>query len=541
MAVINMFWTKSVLLMAFLACHLHFADAQTTLPTASSDVNDFQLTQGQAKGGTCQCSIKTPFPVVCTDYQINNNSEQLRQIQHEINNLTLDITQLYEKATLQSELIITFQDNLAEATEKFNLMEGGQLLITRAEIEGVRQNVRGMASALYTLQQWQGIQTDDEQVQRIRAIMTDVSSISTVVDAMMEFENSDDLDGMQRRITELSGQLRTCNAGQQTGGGAQYSPPTVGTATVSPGTRHGSVGGQALPERWPEMAKQNSCGRLVSVSEPYTVRGSLNQYGVWMRDPEVNPDYVYYHNYTSSSQTVKFGGSMSVGAFQRSKTHWIKGETLQHIKEAIVYNSSLYAYSEERVAYTTTSYDYRGRLRTETNYRTDKKLSKITGGSSPDSNMTIDSDGVVSTRDIASDTPLDRIAYSGPSDVPKMDLSVDESGLWLIYSNELEMLVVSKVDEETLEFERTVESSYPKNSVGNCFIICRKVYCLNGAMRYDSRVAFFMDTDSGFEGFVNVPFIIKYGSLSSIEYNPRDQLLYGWDNGHAVVYSLTFE
>ena len=76
---------------------------------------------------------------------------------------------------MQSELIITFQDNLAEATEKFNLMEGGQLLITRAEIEGVRQNVRGMASALYTLQQWQGIQTDDEQVQRIRAIMSDVN------------------------------------------------------------------------------------------------------------------------------------------------------------------------------------------------------------------------------------------------------------------------------------------------------------------------------------------------------------------------------
>ena len=84
-------------------------------------------------------------------------------------------------------------------------------------------------------------------------------------------------------------------------------------------------------------------------------------------------------------------------------------------------------------------------------------------------------------------------------------------------------------------------SSYPKNRLGNCFIICKKVYCVNGATSYDSRVVFFMDTDSGFEGFVNVPFVIKYGSLSSIEYNPRDQLLYGWDNGHAVVYSLTFE
>ncbi len=239
---------------------------------------------------------------------------------------------------------------------------------------------------------------------------------------------------------------------------------------------------------------------------------------------------------------------MNVGAFQRSKTHSIEGETLRHIKEAIVYNSSLFAYSEERVAYqvqehVTSSYysSRRDRVRTTTHHRTDKKLSKITWDSSPDSNMTIDSDDVVITREISSDTTLDRIAYSGPSDVPKMDLSVDETGLWLLYSNELEMLVVSKVDEQTLEFERTLESSYPKTSVGNCFIICRKVYCLNGAMRYDSRVGFFMDMESGFQGFVNVPFIIKYGSLSSIEYNPRDQLLYGWDNGHAVVYSLTFE
>ncbi len=145
------------------------------MATASADVSDFQLTGDRAEDEPCQCLVKTPIPVICTDYQTNNNSEKLQEIRHQINNLTLDVTQLYEKATWQSELIITFQDNLVEATEKFNLLEGGQLLVTRAEIEGVRQNVRGMASALYTLQQWQGIQSDDEQVGRIRAIMRDVN------------------------------------------------------------------------------------------------------------------------------------------------------------------------------------------------------------------------------------------------------------------------------------------------------------------------------------------------------------------------------
>lgn len=85
----------------------------------------------------------------------------------------------------------------------------------------------------------------------------------------MELDNSDDLDGMQRRITELSGQLRTCNAGQQAGhDGARQPSPTVGTATVRPTTTHnqGSVADKTLPERWPEKAKQ---GKLVYTSRHF--------------------------------------------------------------------------------------------------------------------------------------------------------------------------------------------------------------------------------------------------------------------------------
>ena len=167
---------------------------------------------------------------------------------------------------------------------------------------------------------------------------------------------------------------------------------------------------------------------------------------------------------------------MNVGAFQRSKTNSIEGEALQHIEEAIIYNGSLFAYSEERVQYQERIDDYYyGSYYTRTRERTDKTLSKITWNSPPDSNnITISPDDEVISRNTSSDTPLDRQPYIGPNDVPKMDLSVDESGLWVMYGSDLEMLVVSKVDEETLEFERTVESAYPKNRVGNCFIICKK-------------------------------------------------------------------
>ena len=244
--------------------------------------------------------------------------------------------------------------------------------------------------------------------------------------------------------------------------------------------------------------------------------------------------YDFSVSFTAAAEIKPFGGSESVMSFQRDQTHRIEGANLHHIIEAITYNGSLFAYSVENKRTRESQYSY---VYVDTKIT---NISKIEWSTHSASFPTFVPGNSV-MREISSDEPLDRFAYSAPNAVPKMDFMVDESGLWLLYSNAQEMIVVSKVDQETLAFERTLEGSYPKNRVGNCFIVCRRVYCLSSSYKFDSRVAYYMDTDTGFQGFVNIPFIIKYGSLSSIEYNPYDQTLYGWDNGHAVVYSLTFE
>ena len=32
----------------------------------------------------------------------------------------------------------------------------------------------------------------------------------------------------------------------------------------------------------------------------------------------------------------------------------------------------------------------------------------------------------------------------------------------------------------------------------------------------------------------------KFGSIQALSYNPREKALFGWDNGHAVLYPVFF-
>ena len=51
-------------------------------PYMTDHVTNYHLTGDRPGEAPCRCSIQTPIPVVCTDYQTQNNSEKLLEIRH---------------------------------------------------------------------------------------------------------------------------------------------------------------------------------------------------------------------------------------------------------------------------------------------------------------------------------------------------------------------------------------------------------------------------------------------------------------------------
>lgn len=78
------------------------------------------------------------------------------------------------------------------------------------------------------------------------------------------------------------------------------------------------------------------------------------------------------------------------------------------------------------------------------------------------------------------------------------------------------------------------------NSMGNAFIACGVIYCID---RYDSNpttINFAYDTKTGNQWNPNIQFTNQYGYNSMVDYNPKEKLLYAWDNHKQLTYSLTW-
>lgn len=264
----------------------------------------------------------------------------------------------------------------------------------------------------------------------------------------------------------------------------------------------------------PDGSEENTgCGDVVSVGEPVTHRKAdtiAGKYGVWMQDPEAVSPYgpnMIWRIDTIGSDVRQLYGYEDME--QLTKGFPSKVLLLPELVES------------------TGSTLYRGSLY----YQRRRSRSLI--------RFDLASESIAARRELPHAGFHGQFPYSwgGYTDI---DLSVDEQGLWAVYSSSKAKgaIVISQLDPNSLEVKRSWETNIRKNSVANSFIICGKLYTVASYTSPDTIINYMYDTRTSQGKSVAIPFKNKYRYNSMIDYNLAQRKLFAWDNFHMVSYDL---
>ncbi|XP_049671819.1 olfactomedin-4 [Accipiter gentilis] len=321
----------------------------------------------------------------------------------------------------------------------------------------------------------------------VEQIYLEITNLTILVNELESLDKTNIL-AIRRQIVSLQNQLKECEEGMNKTTVPPYFPP-------------------------------GSCVHrgLLNVSQPYIVklnwRGFAYKYGSWGRDyspsnPEKEVYWVaplntdgryleYYRIYSSFDNLLLFR------PMYESRIRYGEGSG------AALYNNYLYyhAYSSRHMV----KHD----LKTNT---------------------------MVLRKELPDAVTSNRFSYAGVS-WQDIDFAVDESGLWVIYSTENSMgnIVISKLNETTLDVLNTWQTRQYKPSVSNAFMLCGVLYATRPMNTRKEEIFYMYDTSTGQEGSISVIMDKKLDTIQSIDYNPTDQRLYVYNDGYLLRYDVTFQ
>ncbi|XP_069795468.1 adhesion G protein-coupled receptor L2 isoform X6 [Narcine bancroftii] len=255
-------------------------------------------------------------------------------------------------------------------------------------------------------------------------------------------------------------------------------------------------------------------GTLKGIVESAYVTEAEQQSGAWCKDPLQAGDKIYYMPWTPyRTDTLMEYASLDDFTSSRHTTTY----KLPHRVDGtgfVVYDGAVF-FNKERTR-NIVKYDLRTRIKS--------------------------GEAIIANANYHDTSPY---RWGGKSDI---DLAVDENGLWVIYATEQNngMMVVSQLNPYTLRFEGTWDTSYDKRSASNAFMICgvlyvvRSVYEDNESEMGKNSIDYAYNTNLNREEYVDIPFPNPYQHVAAVDYNPRDNLLYVWNNYFILRYTLEF-
>ncbi|XP_014663236.1 PREDICTED: gliomedin-like isoform X2 [Priapulus caudatus] len=120
-------------------------------------------------------------------------------------------------------------------------------------------------------------------------------------------------------------------------------------------------------------------------------------------------------------------------------------------------------------------------------------------------------------------------------------VAVDENGLWAMYGSETSQnLMVAKIQLEPFEVIRVQDLDLKHNVVGHAFISCGVLYTVEDTSVAKTTLNFAFDLYNSTVTRIELDFVNPYTQNNMISYNPTNRLLYSWDRGNQLSYSLRF-
>ncbi|XP_063057794.1 adhesion G protein-coupled receptor L2 isoform X2 [Engraulis encrasicolus] len=255
-------------------------------------------------------------------------------------------------------------------------------------------------------------------------------------------------------------------------------------------------------------------GTLKAVGDPSFLFEAEQQAGSWCKDPLQAADKVYFMPWTPYRTDTLIEYS-SLDDFQNSRQtvtyklpHRVDGTGF------VVYDGAVF-FNKERTR-NIVKFDLRTRIKS--------------------------GEAIINNANYHDTSPY---KWGGKTDI---DLAVDENGLWVIYATEQNngMIVISQLNPYTLRFDATWETAYDKRSASNAFMICGVLYVVRSTYEDNesevskSVIDYIYNTKLNRGEFVDIHFPNQYQYIAAVEYNPRDNQLYVWNNFYVLRYNLVF-